>query len=440
MLLLYTPRITKRKKYIFKLLVNNLIGYRFDLTDNREYYLSYKGAKINYSNQRLGKDELFFFSYGLLDEKGIKQYELKPDIFENVHTVFKSDNAESSLPYDPFSAAFYFVSRYEEYLPYTKDRFGRFEADQSFAYKNGFLNKPVVNHYATQIESVIKAKYPNLEVEKQRKFRFIPTYDIDIAYAYKCKGFFRTVGGYIKSLLELDFKSIKQRTKVLAGLETDPFDTYDFQLELSKKYGVKAYYFFPVADYGTLDKNPSINNTAYQKLIKTIGDYANMGIHTSYASNKIPGKIVEEKYRLSVVLNREIKYSRQHYLMLDLPHTYHRLMQADITHDFSMGFASHIGFRAGICSPFLFYDLNNESVTNIVIYPLAVMDGTLKDYMKLNVYKSREKVKKLIDEVYDVNGTFISLWHNESLCDCNNWKGWKELYSEIFEYAAGKEV
>ncbi len=438
MLLIYTPRITKRKKYIFDLLIYNLCGFKFEITDNYEHYLNSNNPKFNYSTGKISKDELFFFSYGFLDEKGVKPLDLEPAMFENVPTIFPSGSKKSSLPYDPFSAAFFFVSRYEEYLPFVKDEHGRFEANQSFAYKNGFLEKPLVNHYALHIKKLIGEKYPALKPDKENSFSFIPTYDVDVAYAFKAKGLFRTIGGYLKSIFEWDIERIKQRTSVLAGKKPDPFDTFSFQLELSKKHRITPCYFFLVGDYGAKDKNPSVNNIKYQKLIKTLGDYAITGIHPSYASNRNPEKLNDEIGRLSYVLNREIKHSRQHYLYLELPITYQRLIQADINYDFTMGFASHTGFRAGICSPFLFYDLKNESITSLLIYPLTVMDGTLKAYMKLNARRAREKVKKLIDEVYLLNGTFVTLWHNDSLCNCGQWKGWKELYREIFEYAAGK--
>jgi len=440
MVLLYTPKITNRKKYIFDLIINNLCGYKYEITDNRKNYINYEGPKINYSKYPIARDELFLFSDGLLEEKAIKQKDIRPVLYENLHIIFPSAHTDSALPYDPFSAAFYFVSRYEEYLPYEKDIFGRFEANQSIAYKHGFLDKPVVNHYALRISQLLHKKYPGIKPAKFNKFRFLPTYDIDGAYAYKGKGVIRTFGGYMKSLIKCDFKSIEQRTKVLTGRETDPFDTYSFQIELHEKTGIKPYYFFLLADYGAKDKNLPVNNIVYRKLIKKIGDYTVTGIHPSFASNNDPGKLKEEIRRLSSILNREIKHSRQHFLILDLPDTYHRLMHEKIDNDFTMGFASHTGFRAGICSPFLFYDLKNDAVTNIMIYPFTVMDVTLKNYMKLNIQNSYQKVIKLIDEVYDVNGTFITLWHNESLCDCDQWKGWKELYLNIFNYAAKKQM
>jgi len=63
------------------------------------------------------------------------------------------------------------------------------------------------------------------------------------------------------------------------------------------------------------------------------------------------------------------------------------------------------------------------------------MDGTLRDYKNLNADDSIITIKKLIDEVKAVEGTFISLWHNESLSDQNRWTGWRRVYEEMISYA-----
>jgi len=70
-------------------------------------------------------------------------------------------------------------------------------------------------------------------------------------------------------------------------------------------------------------------------------------------------------------------------LRLNLPDTYRNLIDEDITDDYSMGYAALPGFRAGICSPYNFYDLDIEVETKLRVHPFMVMDGTLKDYMKL---------------------------------------------------------
>lgn len=98
-----------------------------------------------------------------------------------------------------------------------------------------------------------------------------------------------------------------------------------------------------------------------------------------------------------------------------------------------MGYASLPGFRAGTCTPFPFYDLTSEKETSLRIFPFQVMDGTLNQYMKLSPDEALEECKKLIDEVKKVNGTFISLWHNESLSEMREWKQWRNVYYKLLE-------
>jgi muramoyltetrapeptide carboxypeptidase LdcA involved in peptidoglycan recycling len=170
------------------------------------------------------------------------------------------------------------------------------------------------------------------------------------------QGLVRTVGGYLKSLSQLDFKAISQRSKVLLGFEKDPYDTYDFQLEIQHKYNLKTLYFILFATYGKNDKNVPITSRKFCELIKSISDNAEVGIHPSYGSNYSQDRLPKEIKRLSKVLNREITKSRQHFLKLSFPETYHHLLELGITDDYTMGFASEIGFRAGICDSFNFYD------------------------------------------------------------------------------------
>ena len=141
---------------------------------------------------------------------------------------------------------------------------------------------------------------------------------------------------------------------------------------------------------------------------------------------------------LSRVLNREITTSRQHFLRLRMPLSYQILIDLDITDDYTMGYASLAGFRAGIADTFRFFDLEHDNVTNLNIHPFALMDGTMRDYLELNIDESMEKAKNLIDEVKKVNGTFILLWHNETLSDEKRWTGWKNLYRQILNYALDK--
>jgi hypothetical protein len=110
-------------------------------------------------------------------------------------------------------------------------------------------------------------------------------------------------------------------------------------------------------------------------------------------------------------------------------------MEFDIKEDYSMGYASEIGFRASVCIPFNFYDLDLDVETKLKIVPFMLMDGTMKDYMQLPPSTAIEKAHQLVDEVKAVNGIFVTLWHNQSVNDKDDWKGWRNVYEEIVKYA-----
>ena len=432
MLLVYTHKVTHRNKYIFNLLFKDILGIDFKLTaDNDEFKLN-KGAKLSYTNSPIG-DELFFISRNLLFETGITEQNISVFEFNNTK-VFFATGKSSVFPFDIFAASFYLVSRYEEYLPHIRDEHDRFDAKDSLAFMNGFLQKPVVNIWAGWIKELLIKKFPEL-VFPEKKYEFISTIDIDNAYAYREKGFARTIGGYLKSLSSFNIPELTQRTQVLLGNEKDPYDTYDFQLDILKKYKFKAIYFFLLGDYGVNDKNLPIESKKFQSLIKMLGDYADIGIHPSYGSNKRKEQLKKEVSRLSKVLHRDITKSRQHFLKLTLPETYRNLIDLDITDDYTMGFASMVGFRASICSHFNFYDLDNEVETKLRVHPFAIMEGTLKYHMNVHPEDALQKIKPLIDEVRAVNGVFISLWHNDTINNQNIWQGWQKVYEEMVKYA-----
>jgi len=433
-LLVFVPKKTNRIRFVFRLVFKDLLKVKCTLTSNLDEFLSADVAKLVYADKAYS-DDIFIKSSGLLFQKGIENINVENIDYEGSIALFPTYNSDSVLPFDVFSAIFYLVSRYEEYQPYVRDRHGRFTAHLSLSSELNILDKPMVNIWAGMIQKIILAKYPEFSFPK-RNYRFRPTYDIDSAYSYSQKGLVRSVGGYLKSIGDFDWSGILQRSRVLFSGFKDPFDTFDLQIEYQRKYNLKPIYFFLFGHYGQFDKNINTRNRNLRFLIKKMGDYAQIGIHPSYYTNEQPNLLHKEIKNLESVVNKDITQSRQHFLRLNLPDTYRNLIDEDITDDYSMGYAALPGFRAGICSPYNFYDLDIEVETKLRVHPFMVMDGTLKDYMKLTPTDAIETIKKLIEEVKKVDGTFSSLWHNESLSDEQRWKGWRRVYEELLVLAA----
>lgn len=432
-IVVYTPETTNRTRYIFDLFFKESMHLNYKFVNNIDEFNSFDGPKVCYGNQSVS-DELCFGAVFLLFEKKINEQEIEVFEHNGYKVFFKVEHEDFALPYDPFAAAFYLVSRYEEYLPFVKDLHGRFSSEQSLAYKNDFLKTPVVNYYINEVAGILKEHFPKMNIE-QREYSYTPTYDIDSAYAYKNKGLIRNIGGLSKSLLQGDFRTFADRLKVHFSMKKDPFDTYDYLLKLHKKYDLNPVFFFLVGDYDEFDKNISIKIAEFQHLIKSVDDFARVGVHPSYASNEESEKLQNEITQLQKVLKREITRSRQHFLKLTFPDTYTKLIDYDITSDYTMGYASQIGFRASICQPFYFYNLSIENKTKLLLYPFCIMDASLFYYLKYTPEQAILVCKQLVAEVQKVNGHLITLWHNNSLSNENEWTGWRKVYEELVQMA-----
>ena len=431
-MLIYAASITNRLRFAFDLVLKDLVGIDYELTTDVDKFSFHTGPKLNYSKAPFG-DELFFYATDLLYEKKIRRQDLS--VFDwNDTKAFFATHPKYVLPFDPFAASFYMVSRYEEYLPFQHDKHLRFEASESLAFQKGFLTKPVVNIYAKKIREILIDQFPEM-VFRKKKYNYISTIDIDNAWAYKEKGVLRTCGALLRSLSGFEFREFAERIAVVAGRLKDPYDTYDHLFEMQSKYSLKMIYFFLLGDYAENDKNVSVSSSRFQSHIKWIADYFETGIHPSYESNIKPGRLRLEISRLQKIIKREITMSRQHFLKLNFPTTYRQLIDADIQNDYTMGFSGQVGFRAGICTPFYFYDLERELESNLMIHPFAVMDATLRYYMKVRPAEVMSYVGPIIRDIKAVDGTFISLWHNESLSNRKPWENWKGVYEDIIRAA-----
>ncbi|MDA3953850.1 MAG: polysaccharide deacetylase family protein [Bacteroidales bacterium] len=436
MVLIYTHKTSTRLNYILNFIFTDIHGVEFKIVTDKKDFISSNLQKINYSSEEI-ENSIQIIPADLLFESNILQKKIKVSDWENMKVFFQtSENTE--IPFDIFAASFYLISRYEEYLPFSADQHGRFEANQSLAGNNGFLYDPIVDQWSCKLASLLKEKFPGLPAGQagfetcKREFKYISTIDIDNAYAYLYKGTVRTIGATMRDLFKLDFDENIKRFQALKG-EKDPFDTYGYLDAMHKQYGIQPLWFFLVGNYNTYDKNLPLDNESFQDLIKKVSDVAEIGIHPSYESNKDFIQLKKEFDYLSGITKKDVTRSRQHYLKLLFTETYQNLLKLGIKEDYTLGYATDVGFRAGTCTPFNFYDLYNEKETDLKIIPFQLMDVTLNQYLKLNVEDAVSRIKEIIEKVKAVNGTFVSLWHNESLSDHGHWKGWEIVYKRMLE-------
>lgn len=361
----------------------------------------------------------------LYDEK-IEEYDLSKDFFRG----------EECLAFDrivdPLAAIFYHLTRMEEYNDENYDAHNRFRSEQSFVFKMNWMRKLMVERwidvFLLDYEEIIgetSAKKPPLEM--------VLTVDIDNTFAFKWKPFFRIIGSYFRDFSRLDFPRIIAKTKTLLKLTKDPYDTYDYIKSIQSK-GIRTQLFWLLGDLSPHDRNVSNKSVKHLNFIHSLSKDLAIGLHPSYVSNINLNRLKEEKTILEKAIQSKVIRSRQHFLKLNFPSTYQRNMEVGLEEDFTMGFGDVVGFRVGTLQPFPFFDLTKNQQEDYLIHPFAYMDGTFRDYMHVNQEEAKEIIAELVDEAQLFGGPFIAIWHNESLSDWHNWKGWKS----VLEYTIQK--
>ncbi|MBS1781625.1 MAG: polysaccharide deacetylase family protein [Bacteroidetes bacterium] len=366
---------------------------------------------------------------GLLWQKGINSFTCSEGEWQSI-PIFFLQNSDYSIPFDLFSALFFFLSRYEEYLPFMPDKHGRFPAEESLCFKRNILERPIIDEWIKAFSTILQAN--GLTIPK-RRFRFYPSYDIDIAYSFLHKGFKRSLGALGKDILFGNFSSFLSRLSVLIHKTKDPFDCFDWLDFIHKKFELNPLFFVLTSLHTTqFDKNNSPKNYTLKQLIRHFSTVGILGIHPSYfsTSNSV---FQNEKSILETVSKNKITQSRQHYLRMSLPQTYRRLLSHGITDDWTMGYGSQLGFRAGTGRSFLWYDLEKEAVTRLRIHPFCFMDSTAHWELKLTVDEAFERLEKMKQYLINTQSEFVTVFHNFSLGTDLQWKGWSESYLKFLE-------
>lgn len=427
MLLIYTHKITSRFSYTMKHIFTKILGIEVMYTTKVEDFIKHTGPKITYTKKPL-QNEFFIRSTDILFEQGISDIQVIVSRWEGIPCFF-SAGEQSAIPFDIFSASFYLLSRYEEYLPHVKDIHGRFPPKESLAYQYSFLQQPVVDQWALKFLEKLEEKFPNLE-RKKRDYSYTSIIDVTTSHSFAHRGFVRSTAGLILDFTSFRLKRVAQRIAVWFNAKKDPFNNFNFLIELHKKYTLKSMFFFQFASYSTYDKNISPNNNKFKFLIKSVADYSHVSLAASYSSFDNMILLKKEKKQLEAVINRDVSYSRMRYNRVDVPNTYRNLVEAEFTDDYSMGYTHEIGFRAGTCIPFYFYDISLEVQQPIRIHPFAV-----HDYALLNLATESEisdKVTSIYNHVHKVNGDFITIFSNELLGNSTK-IDWKKLYSKFIK-------
>lgn len=425
-LVIYAPNTSNRLNFVLEWLFKERLHLAYRLTNN-EQEAARESLLIAYGKALPGS--ISIPDNGLLWQKGISSHDVKPWTWNDLPVIYSVDNQDFTLPFDLFSALFFLLSRYEEYYPYKPDKHERYPAQASVLYKNGWLQRPLVDEWVAAFRVLLQAKM-GIKIEPSQ-FLFLPTYDIDMAYSYLHKGAIRMVGAYLRAFLKFDFRQINERTDVLKRKQKDPYDSFRWLRQLHKEYGFKPTYFILSAlAPGKFDKNIHPEHPAMVRVIKNLAKEGAVGIHPSYYSGQ-GYTMSKEKGVLEQVAGRKTEISRQHYIRHKAPDTWRLLIKNGINHDYSMGYGAHLGFRAGTGSSFKWYDIENEAITSLRLHPFCFMDSTAHYEGKLSATDAFAKLDEMSKKLERCGGVLVTVFHNFILGTDYEFRGWRHGYENF---------
>lgn len=331
--------------------------------------------------------------------------------------------------FDVFSHLFYHLARYEEYGAAARDVHGRYPATESVFYRAGLLRTPVLDEWLFTLKAALVAHFSFPET----RFEFQPTYDIDAAWALRHKGFVRVAGQLLREAARGRVGQAAARAALLLRRGKDPHDAYDFLEALHTAPGAsRPRFFFLAATRRTgFDKNISLKNPAMRSLIQRLARIGGIGLHPSYYATGEATFLQEKKSLEAAAGVARITHSRQHFMRLRIPDTYRMLIAHGIADDWTMGYGSHLGFRAGTGRSFLWYDLEREQITGLRVHPFCFMDSTAHYYEKLAASAAFAELRSMETALRRCESRLVTVFHNYSLGSDAEWAGWREAYERF---------
>ncbi|MEP6514320.1 MAG: polysaccharide deacetylase family protein [Parafilimonas sp.] len=431
MIVIYCDNITSRLQYIVK----TLFGIDVTLRSCAEKQADENFPIIDYTQAKFSPASVWIRPHALLFQDDISTQNIECFEWNGLKAFFKTSG---DISFDIFAASFYLITRYEEYLPHILDKYGRYVHTNSLAFREDFLQLPLINLWLAEFSTLLQHKPPAFNLQSSTfnlqlsTFSFLSTYDIDIAYAYKHHSLIQTAGGYLKDLITGKWNQLAHPSNVFLGSKKDPFDIYEWLHELNDKYNLKPVYFFLVAETRKgYDKNLSPHTEGIKNLIRQHAAKYAIGIHPSWQSNTDEKILQHEIELLDEITNSKIENSRQHYIKLKFPETYRALIKQGIKNDYSMGYGSINGFRASYCLPYQWFDLKKNEQTGLMIHPFCYMDANSFFEQHYSAQQAAEELQHYYDIVKKVNGKLITIFHNHFLTEQSQWLPWRRMYEDF---------
>lgn len=322
------------------------------------------------------------------------------------------------------------LSRFEESFPGPRDVHGRFSAFSSVAWEGGFLHRPVVDEYGLALEQALSHLLPGWQ-PGERRLRVKLGHDVDeIGVPFSLRS---ALGHTFRRRLPL--ATLRDLAAPWTGIDT----TYQMFLrklvDLSLKHGLHAAVYWKAPTPGKQTLAYDVHHKRIQNLIAAFcAKGIEMGVHPSYDTFQSQERLRMEVSAIRELLGEHRIGGRQDFLRWG-PETWVHWDDLGLAYDATVGFADHVGFRAGTCYPYRPWLLSKGQEAQLLEIPLMAMDSTAQAYMKLSPNDALEKLFECVARCRIVGGVFSLLWHNTTLIG----EGYSEVFQGVLNKVAGSD-
>ena len=256
---------------------------------------------------------------------------------------------------------------------------------------------------------------PNLSFKKY-DFEYLPTFDIDNAFQFLGRNWTKNPPNILQKFC---------RT-VLLRKQKDAYDNFDFITKELDQNNLKSIFFFLMNDDEKENSNVSPSSELLQsKILFIANNKIEIGIHPSYYAEE-KNLIKIEKENLQHVAKSTITVSRQHFLKINFPNYFRKLIEVGIEKDYSLAYPDVFGFRAGCSRPFYFFDLEKNEITSLLLQPSCFMDATFEYYHPNKINNFEQEFLTILNQLIEINGNLVPIFHNDLFA--------KDIYRNIFVF------
>ena len=444
-----SPTFRPEREYIVDVLMGEFLGldYRIDYREREDIQISAgDGRCLRVADVFFQMNETHWLTEQSLPSQPLEHFDPgQTGAADAVGTrrvpmIFLKPNGETPvsdfIPIDIFGGSFFMLSRYEEYVNRVEDAHGRFPASDSVAWRNGFLDRPIVNEYLEILWVRLKNLWPGL-IRKPREFRLILTHDVDKPYEFLGRPFTRIL---LKSAADMyrggamgqAFENLRRWVNINRNVACDAFDSFDWLMETDENAGAKSVFNFMAVGPLSLNRYYWIGAATIRSLVRKIVQNGHeIGFHPSYTSIGDDRLWRSEFKRLNrIVGDHRVLGGRQHYLRFTVPDTWRLWSENGLSYDSTLTFADQAGFRCGTCYEYPVYDLEKRKVLHLRERPLIAMECSVIDDHYMGLGTTSRTVDFLLELKHRCRfyrGDFVLLWHNHRFTDPKE----REMYRTV---------